>query len=87
MKDIQEIQRLTSPGLRPQSLAWSGSSLWMGSLETRLIYEINPATWRVEQEIAPPGIPWGMAAVGNELRVLCGESARDNRIIRRWVSG
>ena len=87
MNSIQELQRLASPAPKPQSLAWDGATLWMGSRETRRIYGINPATWTVGWETAAPGTPWGMTAVGRELRVLCGETAEDNRIIRRCVPG
>jgi hypothetical protein len=87
MKDIQELQRLASPAPKPQSLAWDGSVLWMGSRETRRIYGINPVTWTVGWETAAPGTPWGMTAVGNELRVLSGETADDHRIIRRCLPG
>ncbi|HZL65939.1 MAG TPA: hypothetical protein VFC29_01270, partial [Candidatus Limnocylindrales bacterium] len=38
-------------------------------------------------QTAAPGTPWGMAVVGRELRVLCGETSDDNRIIRRCVPG
>ena len=87
MKDIQELQRLTSPAPKPQSLAWDGATLWMGSRETRHIYAIDPVTWTVGGDTAAPGMPWGMTAVGDELRVLCGETADDNRIIRRFIPG
>jgi len=87
MKDIQELQRLASPAPKPQSLAWDGATLWMGSRETRRIYAVNPVTWTVGWETAAPGVPWGMAAVGGELRVLCGETTEDHRIIRRCVPG
>lgn len=87
MKNIQELQRLASPAPKPQSLAWDGSSLWMGSRETRRIYRIKPATWSVEWETAAPGTPYGMAVVHRELRVLCGETAEDHRNIRRCVPG
>jgi len=86
MNDIQELQRLASPAPKPQSLAWDGSTLWMGSRETKRIYGINPTTWTVGLEMAAPGTPWGITAVGNELRVLCGETAADNRIIRRCTA-
>ena len=87
MNDIQELQRLASPAPKPQSLAWDGATLWMGSRETRRIYAIDPTTWTVGWETAAPGTPWGMTAVGEELRVLCGETADDNRIIRRCLPG
>ena len=85
MKPIHELQRLASPAPKPQSLAWDGSTLWMGSRETKRIYAIDPATWTVGWETAAPGVPWGMTAVGPELRVLCGETTDDHRNIRRCV--
>jgi len=87
MKDIRELQRLASPAPKPQSLAWDGSTLWMGSRETRRIYAINPKNWTVGWETAAPGTPWGMTAFNGELRVLCGETPDDNRIIRRCLPG
>ncbi len=87
MKDITELQRLASPAPKPQSLAWDGTTLWMGSRQTRRVYGINPATWTVTWETAAPGTPWGMTAVNGELRVLCGETDDDNRIIRRCLPG
>lgn len=87
MKDIKELQRKLSPAPKPQSLAWDGSTLWMGSRETRHIYALDPVSWTVSWEIAAPGTPWGMTVVDKELRVICGETADDNRIIRRCVPG
>lgn len=87
MNEIQELRRLASPAPKPQSLAWDGATLWMGSRETRRIYAINPTTWTVGWEVAAPGTPYGMTVIGAELRVLCSETAADNRIIRRCVPG
>lgn len=87
MKLIHELQRLASPFPRPQSLASDGTTLWVGSRVTRRIYAINPATWTVGWETAAPGTPYGMTVVDDELRVLCSETADDNRIIRRCVPG
>ena len=85
MKLIQELQRLASPAPKPQSLAWDGVSLWMGSRETRQIHELDPVNLSVRWQTGAPGIPWGMTAFAGELRVLCGETAEDHRIIRRCV--
>jgi len=54
MNNIEELQRLASPAPKPQSLAWDGSRLWMGSRETKRIYGINPAKWTVVWESAAP---------------------------------
>jgi hypothetical protein len=87
MKDIQELQRLASPAPKPQSLAWDGATLWMGSRETKKIYALNPRTWAIGWESEAPGVPYGMTVTGSELRVLCGETAEDHRNIRRCLPG
>ena len=85
MNDIKELKRLASPAPKPQSLAWDGSLLWMGSLATQRLYAIDPAAWKVKWETAAPGKPWGMTFAGPEIRVVSGETAEDHRIIRRCV--
>ncbi len=87
MQNVVELLRLESPAPRPQSLAFDGTVLWMGSRATRRVYALDPATWTVRDEAAAPGTPWGMTVVGDELRVVCGETDDDNRIIRRFVPG
>lgn len=87
MKTVDELLRLPSPAPKPQSLAFDGTTLWMGSRETKRIYAIEPNTWTVREDAAAPGTPWGMTVVGDELRVLCGEAPDDNRFIRRFVPG
>ncbi len=59
----------------------------MGSRETKRIYGIDPTTWAVGAEFTAPGTPYGLTAVGNELRVLCSEGAEDNRVVRRLAPG
>jgi len=85
MNDIKELKRLAAPVPKPQSLAWDGSTLWMGSLATSRVYAIDPVTWTVKWDTAAPGKPWGMTFAGAELRVISGETAEDHRIIRRCV--
>ena len=87
METVTEVLRLPSPAPKPQSLAFDGTTLWTGSRETRRIYAIDPSTWAARDEADAPGVPYGMTVVGDELRVLCGEGADDNRVIRRLVPG
>ena len=87
MDNVEELLRLPSPAPKPQSLAFDGTSLWMGSRETRRIYALDPNSWTVREEVQAPGTPWGMTVVGDELRVLCGETEDDNRIVRRFIPG
>lgn len=87
MKSITELSRHAAPADLPQSLAWDGAHLWMGSLATKRIYQIDTADWTVKSETQAPGNPFGMVSVGDELRVLCGETPEDNRNIRRLMPG
>ncbi|HVA39008.1 MAG TPA: hypothetical protein VNJ51_15490 [Candidatus Dormibacteraeota bacterium] len=87
MNEIVELLRLPSPAPKPQALAFDGERLWMGSIETSRLYAIDPQQWKVWEESAVPGKPWGMTAVGDELRVICGVTAEDDRVIRRFVPG
>jgi hypothetical protein len=84
---IEELLRLPSPAPKPQSLAFDGTCLWMGSRETHRIYAIDPRTWSAHEETKAPGVPYGMTVVGDELRVLCGETPDDHRIIFRFIPG
>ncbi|MBC2607347.1 hypothetical protein [Pelagicoccus albus] len=85
MNTITEISRLKAPADLPQSLAWHADALWMGSLATKRIYQIDVETWTVKSEFPAPGNPFGMVSSGEELRVLCGETEEDNRFIRRLI--
>lgn len=87
MHDVKESLRLPSPAPRPQSLAFDGEKLWMGSIETSRLYALRPNQWTVIEEEQAPGKPWGMTVVGDELRVIIGEGDEDDRIIRRFVPG
>lgn len=87
MQTIIELKRLASPAPHPQSLAWDGSHLWMGSLSTKRIYKLHPSEMTPLWETEAPGLPFGMTFIGGELGVLCGETKDDNRIIRRCVPG
>jgi outer membrane protein assembly factor BamB len=87
MNAVEELMRLPSPAPKPQSIAFDGDTLWMGSRETRRLYALDPNTWTVREEAAAPGTPWGMTVVGDELRVLLGVTEDDNRVIRRFVPG
>ena len=87
LKTATEVLRRPSPAPRPQSIAFDGETLWMGSIETCRIYAIDPVHWTVREEVEAPGKPWGMTVMGDELRVLAGEGSDDTRIIRRFIPG
>ena len=56
-------------------------------MATKFVYQIEPETWTVRWQIEAPGVPFGMVWIGKELRVLCGETDEDNRLIRRCIPG
>jgi hypothetical protein len=88
MEPITELLRLPSPAPKPQSLAFDGSILWMGSRETQRIYAIDPATWSTRDETDAPAVPWGMTVAGDELIVIYGgEGADDDRFVRPYIPG
>lgn len=84
---IQELMRVPSPAPSPQALAFDGEHLWMGSWDTQRIYGIQPQRFTVFEEANCPGRPVGAVAVGDELRVVCGEGVEDDRYIRRYIPG
>ena len=84
---LTPVQRFKTPFARPQAIASDGRRLWIGSIDTRRIYALNPADFSVLESHEAPGKPWGMAVVGDELRVLCGVTDEDNRFIYRFAKG
>ncbi len=87
LQDIVELQRIVAPTLRPQAIAFDGTSLWLGSLETDRLYAVAPKTWTVTDEASVPGKPYGMTVAGEELRVLLGQTDEDHRSIFRFIPG
>lgn len=81
MVALEPVRRFRTPFARPQAICFQGERLWIGSIETRRIYALDPATFLVLEQIDAPGEPWGMTAVGDELRVLCGVTDEDTRLI------
>jgi hypothetical protein len=95
VENVEEVLRLPSPAPRPHALAFDGERLWMGSVETSRLYSIDPTAWTAREEGVTPGAregsaagkPWGMTAVGDELRVCYGVNDDDDRVIRTFVPG
>jgi len=80
---IHELRRLAAPAPRPQAIAFDGTRLWIGSLERRKLYALDPQRWTVEREFEVPGLPYGLTVVDDELRVLLSMTAEDHRVIYR----
>ncbi|HEY0369190.1 MAG TPA: hypothetical protein VGC85_06310 [Chthoniobacterales bacterium] len=84
---INERKRFAAPTVTPQALAWHDGKLWMGSRDLRRIYQIDPQSWTVLEEIEPPGIPWAAVSSGDALYFTLGVGANDDRYIRRFTPG
>ena len=55
----------------------------MGSWETDRVYVMDPQTLEVRDEIQAPGRPYGIAAIGDELRVVVAHGDEDDRYLYR----
>jgi hypothetical protein len=82
MQTTEKLARRPSPATRPQPLTYLNDALWMGSWDTDRIYAIDPRTWNVSREIEAPGKPYGIVAVGNELRVVVAHDDDDRYLYR-----
>lgn len=76
---------MPAPAPTPQALAWHANALWIGSRDARRVYNVDPATWTVTQEMAAPGIPWAAVSTGDALRFTVGEGADDDRYVRHFT--
>src|SRR5579872_4590823 len=86
MEKVVETSRRKAPFEKPQSVAFDGTSLWIGSIATNKVYQLNPQTLAVSHQFDAPGKPWGIADAGNDLLVICGEGSDDDRYVRRLSS-
>jgi len=84
---ILEQRQLPSPAVAPQALAWDGKRgvLWMGSRDLRRVYAIDPAEWKVTEDIEAPGIPWAAVSTNGSIRFTIGEGVNDDRYLRWFV--
>lgn len=87
MHSTTELQRKPSPGGRPQPLAYLDGILYVGSLDASVIYEIEAASWHVRAQHAAPGRPYGMAVLGEGVRVVVSVGEQDDRYLHTLVPG
>jgi hypothetical protein len=85
MQTTERLERRPSPATRPQPLAYLDGTLWMGSWDTDRIYAIDPSAWTVRREFEAPGKPYGITALGNELRVVVALGEDDDRYLYRLL--
>ena len=87
LPNIVERKRVASPTITPQALAYEYDYLWMSSRDLGTLYKIQMDTWKVAQEIDPPGVVWAAVSSGNgEMCFTIGKGLNDDRYIYRYVA-
>ena len=81
MNQLTEIKRHPAPVETPQALAWDGQRLWMSSRDRGTLCTIDPKTWKVIDEIDPPGIVWAAVATNDGWRFTIGKGTNDDRYV------
>lgn len=84
---IESFARMPAPATAPIGIAYDGSRLWIGSVETDRLYAVDPSTGSVTEESTVPGTPYGLMARDGELRVVIGDSENDDRSVARFIMG
>ncbi len=84
---VKEQQRLKSPAVTPQALAWDGKQLSLSSRDLGTLYQIDAKTWKVADEIDPPGIVWAATSTNDGWRFTIGKGLNDDRYIYRYGGG
>jgi hypothetical protein len=86
MSNIIERKRIASPTVTPQALAWDGANLWMSSRDLGTLYKVDIDTWKIVDEIDPPGIVWAGVSLGDgEMRFTIGKGLNDDRYVYRYA--
>ena len=87
MKAIAKIRRRSSPTITPQALAWDRDHLWVSSRDLGTLYKIDVETWKIVDEIDPPGIVWAAVSSGNgKMCFTIGKGLNDDRYIYRYAT-
>lgn len=87
MNTIKELSRHKAPADLPQALAFDGTDIWIGSLATKRIYQIDTSDWSSKSEVAVNGLPWGLVKAGDQFRIIRGETEEDSRFVRSFALG
>ena len=70
--------------MTPQALAWDGKQLWLSSRDLGTLYKIDVKTWKVADEIDPPGIVWAAVSTNDGWRFTIGKGLNDDRYVYRY---
>jgi hypothetical protein len=88
--DISEIigqNKFRSPVVTPQALTWDGKQLWLSSRDLGTLHKIDSETWKIVEEIDPPGVVWAGVSLGDgEMCFTIGKGLNDDRYVYRYAS-
>ena len=83
---INERERLKSPTVTPQALAWDGKQLWVSSRDLGFFYKLDAAGAKIVEEVDPPGVIWAAVATNGAMHVTIGKGMNDDRYVYRYDS-
>ena len=88
LPNIVEHKCLGSPTITPQALTYERDYLWMSSRDLGTLYKIDIGTWKIVEEIDPPGIVWaGVSSGDGEMCFTIGKGLNDDRYVYRYSDG
>jgi len=84
---VKELRRFRSPVITPQALAWDGAHLLMSSRDLGTLIKVELDSWRVIEEIDPPGIVWAASRNNDGWWFTIGKGLNDDRYVYRFTRG
>lgn len=84
---IKERQRLKSPVVTPQALAWDGKQLWVSSRDLGFFYKLSPDASMIVEEADPPGVIWAAAQANGVMCCTIGKGLNDDRYVYSYGQG
>lgn len=81
------MQSHPAPVVSPQALARKGKELWMSSRDLGTLHRIDVESWKIVEEIDPPGVVWAAVATNDGWRFTVGKGLNDDRYVYRYKAG
>jgi hypothetical protein len=79
MKELTDMQHHPAPVVTPQALAWHGNELWMSSRDLGTLQRIDVESWKIVEELDPPGVVWAAVRMNDGWRFTVGKGLNDDR--------
>lgn len=81
MLPIKVITRHPSPTVTPQALAWDGTQFWISSRDLGTFYRIDRDSWKIVDELDPPGVVWAAVPTNDGWRFTIGKGLNNDRYV------